>query len=262
MQRSSAAILQSGNLFMFTMHNPVMFTDPSGMVAMPMVMMHGMGLAPGIGNGIAAAVVRAAWTAGLSDTPIVPFCPDGGIDASSVKKSLKIKNQILQKRMQNRMNNSSGSNSSNTGSTSTANTGQARAGGVAGNTSNVIRATTSSNMSRFSSRVQQAQTQTGTNAGGRAVNMTPMTPAEAARIVQNATRVGTAATHNDIYHRAGSFLTESQLASGHTSIMTGQIDGVARTMLSVPGIVNNKSGIFEFIIEPDGTVSHQLFRPH
>jgi len=33
MQRSGAAILQSGNLFMFTMHNPVMFTDPSGMVA-------------------------------------------------------------------------------------------------------------------------------------------------------------------------------------------------------------------------------------
>jgi len=38
MQRSSAAILQSGNLFMYVMHNPVMFTDPSGMVATPMSM--------------------------------------------------------------------------------------------------------------------------------------------------------------------------------------------------------------------------------
>ena len=128
------AILQSGNLYVFGINNPIRWIDPSGLFIMFAL-------------------------AGLSDTPIVPFCPDGGIDASSVKKSLKIKNQILQKRMQNRMNNSSGSNSSNTGSTTTANTGQARAGGVAGNTSNVIRATTSSNMSRFNNRVQQAQTQ-------------------------------------------------------------------------------------------------------
>ena len=33
---SPSAIAQSGNLFMFTMHNPVRFTDPSGLFAIPM----------------------------------------------------------------------------------------------------------------------------------------------------------------------------------------------------------------------------------
>ena len=35
MQSSPAAIAQSANLFMFVMHNPVRFTDPTGLFAMP-----------------------------------------------------------------------------------------------------------------------------------------------------------------------------------------------------------------------------------
>jgi len=88
-----------------------------------------------------------------------------------------------------------------------------------------------------------------------------MTPSEAAQIVRNAPRVGTAATKADVFHRAGSLLSESQLASGRTSHIVGN-DGVTRTMFRVPGEVNNMKGTFEFIINPNGTISHQLFRPH
>jgi len=45
MQRNNSAILQSSNLFAFTMNNPVGFTDPSGMVAIPLGIMNG-GLGP------------------------------------------------------------------------------------------------------------------------------------------------------------------------------------------------------------------------
>jgi len=37
MQSSPAAIAQSGNLYMFVMHNPVNFTDPSGLFAVPLI---------------------------------------------------------------------------------------------------------------------------------------------------------------------------------------------------------------------------------
>jgi len=40
MQGSNAAIAQSGNLYMFTMHNPVMWTDPTGLFAVPAFWRH------------------------------------------------------------------------------------------------------------------------------------------------------------------------------------------------------------------------------
>jgi len=89
-----------------------------------------------------------------------------------------------------------------------------------------------------------------------------MSPAEAARIIPNAQRVSSAATKNDIFHRAPSYLTRQQLSQGRTSIMKNQSDGARRTLLEVDGTVNGQRGIFEFIIEPNGNVSHQLFRPH
>ena len=88
-----------------------------------------------------------------------------------------------------------------------------------------------------------------------------MTPAQAAKIIPHATRVGSA-LKNDSLHRAGAFLTESQLARGTTQFLTGQNDGVTtRTLLKVEGMVNNLRGVFEFIIEPSGVVSHELFKP-
>jgi len=38
-QSSNSAILQASNLFVFTMNNPVMWVEPSGMVAMPVAIM-------------------------------------------------------------------------------------------------------------------------------------------------------------------------------------------------------------------------------
>ena len=51
MQRSTAAITQAGNLFMYTMHNPVRWTDPTGLFAMPPGFGAWWGIpAPGIGG--------------------------------------------------------------------------------------------------------------------------------------------------------------------------------------------------------------------
>ena len=51
MQSSNAAVLQSANLYVYTMNNPVFFTDPSGMIAIP--------LAPVIAGGAALAAAGA-----------------------------------------------------------------------------------------------------------------------------------------------------------------------------------------------------------
>ena len=74
----------------------------------------------------------------------------------------------------------------------------------------------------------------------------------------NAERVGTALKKNDTYHRAGSFLTKAQLSKGHAYYIIGG-DGIRRIFFQVRGTVNGVHGIFEFILQPDGTVSHQLF---
>jgi hypothetical protein len=92
-------------------------------------------------------------------------------------------------------------------------------------------------------------------------NMKPLSPSEAAEIISGAPRTSTAAIHTDTFHRAPGYLPKSYLESGQTSIMQNQRDGVQRTLLVVPGEVNGIRGVFEFIIEPSGAVSHQLFKP-
>lgn len=82
-----------------------------------------------------------------------------------------------------------------------------------------------------------------------------------AKKIVNADRVGTAASKTDIYHLAGSFLTEAQLSEGTAVYITGG-DGIQRILLQVEGAVNGVKGVFEFILQPNGTVSHQLFKPY
>ena len=62
MTSSTAAILQSGNLFVYTMHNPVKFVDPSGLAA-----------APAVGGLIALAIklITGAGTATAATVPVV-----------------------------------------------------------------------------------------------------------------------------------------------------------------------------------------------
>ena len=79
-----------------------------------------------------------------------------------------------------------------------------------------------------------------------------------ARKIVNADRVSSAVSKNDIYHRACSFLSETQLSKGTAFYITGH-DKVRCILLQVQGEINGVKGIFEFILQPDGTVSHQLF---
>lgn len=81
----------------------------------------------------------------------------------------------------------------------------------------------------------------------------------AANEIVNADRVGSG-LKSDPYHRAASFVPEEQLANGRTFEFTNG-DGRKMTMLQTEGEVNGKTGIFEYILNPDGQVEHQLFKP-
>ena len=89
-------------------------------------------------------------------------------------------------------------------------------------------------------------------------NSSCMDPAAAAKIITNADRSSTALSKSDPGHRAASYLSEAQLAKGTTFNITGG-DGVQRTLLQVNGGLNGKNGIFEYIIDANGTISHQRF---
>ena len=47
---------------------------------------------------------------------------------------------------------------------------------------------------------------------------------------------------------------------GRTTQIIGG-DGITRTKLEILGSINGRSGVFEYIVEPNGSVNHRLFRP-
>jgi hypothetical protein len=63
----------------------------------------------------------------------------------------------------------------------------------------------------------------------------------------------------EAYHDAPPWIDASQVAAnGRQFEITGN-DGVRRTLVQSPAMVNGKPGRFEWIIQQDGTISHQLF---
>jgi RHS repeat-associated protein len=70
----------------------------------------------------------------------------------------------------------------------------------------------------------------------------------------NAERVGSG-LKSDPYHRAASYLSESQLSKGTVFDLRN-----GTTLLQVKGNVNGNAGIFEYILNNKGQVTHQLFK--
>ncbi len=87
---------------------------------------------------------------------------------------------------------------------------------------------------------------------------TTKTVDEVAEQIVNADRVGTALSKNDAGHVAASFIPEEQLVKGKIYSVTGG-DGVTYTLLQTEGEVNGIKGIFEYMLSPEGTVTHQRF---
>ena len=77
--------------------------------------------------------------------------------------------------------------------------------------------------------------------------------------ILNAERKHTALHKSDLYHRSASFVDINQIKAGKSFPNIGN-DGVERTLVQTDGVVNGEAGIFEWIIDIDGKIPHQMFR--
>jgi filamentous hemagglutinin len=62
----------------------------------------------------------------------------------------------------------------------------------------------------------------------------------------------------DASHRAASFGLDAVAKAGQSFSLKGG-DGVTRTLIQAPGRVNGKAGVFKYIIDKAGQVTHQRF---
>ena len=75
--------------------------------------------------------------------------------------------------------------------------------------------------------------------------------------ILNGERIGSGLKENST-HRAASYLSEEQLRSGHVYYVTGK-DGNTYTLLQTKGQFNGVDGVFEYLINDAGQVTHQRF---
>lgn len=87
----SLSIMQSGNLFVYTMNNPVAFNDPSGRVAVPLVPLIPKGL-KWIAKAVGTAVAGASVAYGIYN---VPRMSNTGVAGSYVSMSAAATNSII-----------------------------------------------------------------------------------------------------------------------------------------------------------------------
>jgi hypothetical protein len=93
--------------------------------------------------------------------------------------------------------------------------------------------------------------------GVSGVDAKTISPDKTAQKIIEGDRVGSG-LKPDSGHRSASFLTKEQMAQGKTFTIKGY-DGVERTLLQVKGEMNGNAGIFEYILTPEGQISHQRF---
>ncbi|EOI06924.1 hypothetical protein UAY_00266 [Enterococcus moraviensis ATCC BAA-383] len=79
----------------------------------------------------------------------------------------------------------------------------------------------------------------------------------ASKEIPNADRVGSG-LKEDPGHRAASFITEEQLANGRVTSFTGG-DGKSYSVLQTQGNFNGLDGIYEYVLDTTGKITHQRF---
>jgi hypothetical protein len=80
-------------------------------------------------------------------------------------------------------------------------------------------------------------------------------PSELADQIPSADRVSSG-LKADAYHRGASFVSPDQLAAGQTYALKN-----GNTLLQTVGGMNGKTGVFEYIVDDLGQVTHQMFKP-
>lgn len=89
-----------------------------------------------------------------------------------------------------------------------------------------------------------------------ATNAIP-TPTQAQRLVAEGTPVRSA-LQSDAFHRAPAFVVDDIAENATVFRITGG-DGVQRTLVQMPGAVDDVAGRFEWIVDDWGNITHQFF---
>jgi hypothetical protein len=100
----------------------------------------------------------------------------------------------------------------------------------------------------------------GGNAAKNAAQFEKLKATLAQQEISSAEVVGSALKKGDSMHRAGSFVTKDIATKGRFFSIKGN-DGLTHNLTQMKGEVNGKKGIFEWIVNAEGKLTHQRFIP-